>query len=75
MNLANRRDPRRKFYKAHANHPCPGPSKELAKAPRCRLPQTPCFPSSRLPLEFIKGERIAFLGNSLAERMNLSANF
>jgi hypothetical protein len=50
-----------------------GPSKELAiklmsLPPR---PKRPELPASRLPLQFLQGERIAFLGNSLAERMNL----
>lgn len=50
-----------------------GPSKELAiklmsLPPR---PKRPELPPSTLPLQFIQGERIAFLGNSLAERMNL----
>ncbi|WP_406699284.1 PVC-type heme-binding CxxCH protein [Singulisphaera sp. Ch08] len=54
-----------------------GPSKELAKKllalpPR---PQRPALPPSRLPLEFLKGERIAFVGNSFAERMNLFGHF
>lgn len=50
-----------------------GPSKELAiklmsLPPR---PKRPDLPASKLSLEFIDGERIGFLGNSLAERMNL----
>lgn len=50
-----------------------GPSKELALKlmslpPR---PKRPELPASRLPLQVLQGERIAFLGNSLAERMNL----
>lgn len=54
-----------------------GPSKELAiklmsLPPR---PKRPELPASRLPLEFIDGERVAFLGNSLAERMNLFGHF
>ncbi len=54
-----------------------GPSKELAKKlmalpPR---PQRPPLSPSKLPLEFIKGERIAFVGNSFAERMNLFGYF
>ncbi len=53
------------------------PSKELARQllaipPR---PARPALPASRLPLEFVQGERIAFLGNSLAERMNLFGHF
>ncbi|MCA9083729.1 MAG: c-type cytochrome [Planctomycetaceae bacterium] len=54
-----------------------GPSKELAiklmsLPPR---PKRPELPPSTLPLQFLKGERIAFLGNSLAERMNLFGHF
>ena len=35
----------------------------------------PVLPASVLPLEFVKGEKVAFLGNSQAERMNLFGNF
>src|SRR5262245_36646328 len=38
-------------------------------------PKRPDLPPSKLPLEFIKGERIALVGNSLAERMNLFGHF
>src|SRR6185437_185205 len=38
-------------------------------------PKRPDLPPSKLPLEFIKGERIALVGNSLAERMNLYGHF
>jgi putative heme-binding domain-containing protein len=53
------------------------PSKELAEQllalpPR---PPRPALPPSRLPLEFLPNERIALLGNSLAERMNLFGHF
>ncbi|MFN8709968.1 MAG: heme-binding protein, partial [Planctomyces sp.] len=53
------------------------PSLETAKKlmtlpPR---PQRPALPPSQLPLQFLKGERIGFLGNSLAERMNLFGHF
>ena len=53
------------------------PSKELAEKllalpPR---PERPKLPPSQLPLKFLKGERIGFLGNSLAERMNLFGHF
>ena len=53
------------------------PSKELAVKlmslpPR---PKRPDLPPSQLPLEFLQGERVAFLGNSLAERMNLFGHF
>jgi hypothetical protein len=33
------------------------------------------LPPSTLPLEFIAGERIALVGNSTAERMNLFGHF
>ncbi|HRA88230.1 MAG TPA: GDSL-type esterase/lipase family protein, partial [Planctomycetaceae bacterium] len=54
-----------------------GPSKELAiklmsLPPR---PKRPDLPPRKLPLEFLQGERVAFLGNSLAERMNLFGHF
>ncbi len=54
-----------------------GPSKDLAiklmsLPPR---PKRPDLQASRLPLEFLRGERVAFLGNSLAERMNLFGHF
>src|SRR5258708_4977107 len=38
-------------------------------------PKRPDLPPSKLPLEFIKGERIAIVGNSTAERMNLYGHF
>jgi len=44
----------------------------LKPAPR---PARPALPPSRLPLEFIDGERIALIGNSTAERMNLFGHF
>ena len=46
--------------------------KVLALPPR---PKRPDLPASVLPLHFIKGERVAFLGNSMAERMNLFGHF
>ncbi len=54
-----------------------GPSKEsavklMSLPPR---PKRPDLPASKLPVEFLKGERIGFLGNSLAERMNLFGHF
>src|SRR5690606_11809929 len=53
------------------------PSKELAEQllalpPR---PPRPELPPSQLPLELLPDERIAFGGNSLAERMNLCGHF
>src|SRR5581483_3752953 len=43
--------------------PLPG-SDLLKHGPR---PARPALSASKIPLEFIKGERIAFVGNSLAE--------
>ena len=50
-----------------------GAADELLK-PQPR-PKRPDLPPSKLPLEFIKGERIALVGNSTAERMSLFGNF
>ena len=44
----------------------------LAQPPR---PARAELPPSRLPLEFLSGERIAIVGNSTAERMNLFGHF
>src|SRR6476646_7317453 len=44
----------------------------LKRAPRTKRP---ALPPSALPLKFIQGERIALIGNSTAERMNLFGNF
>jgi putative heme-binding domain-containing protein len=54
-----------------------GPSKELAiklmsLPPR---PKRPDLPPSQLPLQFLQSERVGFLGNSSAERMNLFGHF
>lgn len=38
-------------------------------------PKRPDLPPSKLPLEFIQGERIALVGNSTAERFNLFGDF
>jgi putative heme-binding domain-containing protein len=38
-------------------------------------PARPALPPSSLPLEFLPGERIALVGNSTAERMNLFGHF
>src|SRR5215212_8174158 len=45
------------------------PNKPSAKATRDELPP------SKLPLHFVPHERIALVGGSLAERMNLFGNF
>lgn len=42
--------------------------------PRTQPPRA-ALPPSRLPLRFLPGERIALVGNSLAERMNLFGHF
>jgi putative heme-binding domain-containing protein len=44
----------------------------LAQPPR---PARPALPPSALPLQLLAGERVAFLGNSTAERMNLFGHF
>jgi hypothetical protein len=53
------------------------PSRETAQKVLARPHDQPARSSrpARLPLAFIKGERIAFLGNSQAERMNLFGHF
>ncbi|MCA9059529.1 MAG: HEAT repeat domain-containing protein [Planctomycetaceae bacterium] len=38
-------------------------------------PKRPALAPSELPLQFLKGERIGFLGSSTAERMNLFGHF
>lgn len=38
-------------------------------------PKKETLPASQLPLEFVKGERIAFVGNTNAERMSLYGHF
>lgn len=48
-------------------------NKELLKTGA--RPKKADLPASVLPLQFIKGERIALVGNSTAERMNLFGHF
>ncbi|MCY2983738.1 MAG: HEAT repeat domain-containing protein [Planctomycetota bacterium] len=49
------------------------PGKEILKsAPR---PKRPELKAAALPLSFFEGERIALVGNSTAEKMNLYGNF
>jgi putative heme-binding domain-containing protein len=48
-------------------------AKELLARPA--RPARPALPPSVLPLEFMDGERIALVGNSTAERMNLFGHF
>ncbi len=38
-------------------------------------PKRPALSASKIPLEFIQGERIALVGNTTAERMNLFGHF
>jgi putative heme-binding domain-containing protein len=52
--------------------PAKGAEELLKPTPR---PKKAELPPSKLPLEFVKGERIAFVGNSTAERMNLFGHF
>ncbi|MFM7864633.1 MAG: heme-binding protein, partial [Planctomycetaceae bacterium] len=53
------------------------PSRELAQKLMAlpERPKRPDLPPSALPLQFLKGERVALLGNSTAERMNLFGHF
>jgi putative heme-binding domain-containing protein len=57
---------------ARKDGPAVDPQQLLAPKPR---PKRPDLPPSTLPLEFIKNERIALVGNSTAERMNLFGHF
>jgi putative heme-binding domain-containing protein len=47
----------------------------LSQKPGETKAKKPDLPPSKLPLEFIKGERIAILGSSTAERMSLFGHF
>lgn len=58
---------------AQENDPAMKTARELLKLPA--RPKRPELPPSELPLKFLQGERVAFLGNSTAERMNLFGNF
>jgi len=49
------------------------PGRDLLLAPD-RSPRPALLPA-RLPLDFLSGERVAFVGNSLAEKMNLYGHF
>src|SRR6476469_7992116 len=53
--------------------PPKGQADDLLKLPP--RPKKPGLPPSALPLELVKGERIAFVGNSTAERFNLFGHF
>jgi putative heme-binding domain-containing protein len=50
-----------------------GEAEELLKTPP--RPKKAELPPSKLPLEFVAGERIAFVGNCTAERFNLFGHF
>src|SRR5215207_7693498 len=50
-----------------------GEAEELLRTPP--RPKKAALPPSKLPLEVVKGERIAFVGNSTAERFNLFGHF
>ncbi len=56
---------------------CSGPFQRACSETACQAgtPARPKLPPSALPLQFIKGERIALVGNSFAERMNLFGHF
>ena len=54
--------------------PFPKGEADALLKPRPR-PKRPELATSKIPLEFIKGERIALVGNATAERMNLFGNF
>jgi lysophospholipase L1-like esterase len=58
--------------KTKASDPMKAAREFLALPPR---PARPALPPSKLPLEFLDGERIALVGNSTAERMNLFGHF
>ncbi|MCE9632014.1 MAG: HEAT repeat domain-containing protein [Planctomycetia bacterium] len=48
-------------------------ARELLATPA--RPARPALPPSTLPLQLLDGERVAFVGNSTAERMNLFGHF
>lgn len=86
MSLAaqpKKKAPRAKATPASASTPAPNPNgapadpwtvaRELLK-PQPR-PARPALPASVLPLEFIKNERVAFVGGAFSERMNLFGYF
>ena len=54
--------------------PDPAPKAADLLKPKPRPKKAP-LPPSTLPLELVKGERIALVGNSLAERMSLFGHF
>jgi len=61
-------------YSQKAKKPASLADSESLLKPQPR-PKKAALPPSSLPLEFVKGERIAFVGNSTGERMNLYGHF
>jgi putative heme-binding domain-containing protein len=55
--------------------PVPGDGAGLQTPPEVQKASARALPASALPLELVKSERIALVGNSTAERMNLFGNF
>jgi putative heme-binding domain-containing protein len=53
--------------------PSTATAEKLMKPPP--RPKKGPLPASKLPLEFVKGERVAFVGNTTAERMSLYGHF
>jgi putative heme-binding domain-containing protein len=53
--------------------PSTATAEKLMKPPP--RPKKGPLPESKLPLEFVAGERVAFVGNTTAERMNLYGHF
>lgn len=64
-----KKEPAKKAAKAA---PAADPQQLLAPKPR---PKRPELPPSTLPLQFVNNERVALVGNSTAERMNLFGHF
>lgn len=58
-----------------AEKPVPSTTTAESLMKRGPRPKRPAFPSQTLPLELLTGERIALIGNSTAERMNLFGHF
>ncbi|MGC3972330.1 MAG: HEAT repeat domain-containing protein [Pirellulales bacterium] len=55
--------------------PPPSDAAGLHTPPEVEKAKARSLPASALPLELVKGERLALVGNSTAERMNLFGNF
>lgn len=58
---------------ARSQKPSTATAEKLMKPPP--RPKKGPLPESKLPLEFVKGERVAFVGNTTAERMSLYGHF